>query len=227
MQLGREWNQLQGVEKATDYFLDVWNIVDLQGLLLSAFVNFAIIIHRFGGDLCSMTLLRVLAAFASFFLLVKLYDWLRLFQNTAFYMELIKATLEDIGAFMILFVTAIFVFAAPMMILSLNVKAPEGEEDDSQGIILSISSFFMTQYLSAIGEYEYDSYDGRTLDKLCRLLFLVSTFFVQITMLNMLIAIMGDTYNYVSAKRETSATKTKLNLVSEKPITLTNFGWKE
>ena len=46
-------------------------------------------------------------------------------------------------------------------------------------------------------------------------------------MLNMLIAIMGDSYTKVSQKREISATKTKLSLVSQKPLNLSSIDSKK
>ena len=126
----------------------------------------------------------------------------------------------DIRAFMILFGTAILVFGAPMMIINLNIDSVPGPTDDDSGFIGSMIGQAMQQYLQAIGEYEFDSYEDRPLTSICQTIFLLSTFFVQITMLNMLIAIMGDTYGNVSQKKEISATRTKLQLVSEKPINL-------
>ena len=52
------------------------------------------------------------------------------------------------------------------------------------------------------------------------LLFFISTFYVQITMLNMLIALMNDTYSKVSSQKEISSMKTKIKLISEKPFSL-------
>jgi len=58
------------------YFWDLWNFVDLSSLLLSLIVTANIISHT---NWFSMEVLRVMGAGASFFLLIKLYDWLRLF----------------------------------------------------------------------------------------------------------------------------------------------------
>jgi len=53
-------------------------------------------------------------------------------------MELIKGTLKDIGAFMILFLSAIFVFGVPMLIVNLNTVTPHPEsDDDEKGFIMS------------------------------------------------------------------------------------------
>ena len=58
------------------YFWDLWNFVDLSSLLLSLIVTANIISHT---NWFSMNVLRVMGAVASFFLQIKLYDWLRLF----------------------------------------------------------------------------------------------------------------------------------------------------
>mmetsp|Transcript_27105 Transcript_27105/g.31818 ORF Transcript_27105/g.31818 Transcript_27105/m.31818 type:complete len:109 (+) Transcript_27105:1160-1486(+) len=79
----------------------------------------------------------------------------------------------------------------------------------------------MDQYLLAIGEYAVDDFSDRPLTWLCFILFILATFFIQVTMLNMLIAIMADTFSNVYQKKEVRATKTKLEFVSDKPTNLT------
>ena len=49
----------------------------------------------------------------------------------------------------------------------------------------------------SIGEYQIDGFDGPQ-EILCYMLFFLATFFSQITALNLLIAIMTDTYAKVS-----------------------------
>jgi hypothetical protein len=53
------------------------------------------------------------------------------------------------------------------------------------------------------------------------LLFIMATFFTQITMLNMLIAVMGNVFDEVEEIKELSAVKTKLNLLADMAPTLT------
>lgn len=55
--------------------------------------------------------------------MVKLFDWLRLFEDTAFYILLVSETMADIKAFMILLVIAMLMFGLPTMMLSLNTDA--------------------------------------------------------------------------------------------------------
>ena len=53
-------------------------------------------------------------------LVVKLYDWLRLFENTASYILLTETTIYDIRIFLILIVFSLMVFGVPMVILNLS-----------------------------------------------------------------------------------------------------------
>lgn len=59
-----------------DYFCSVQNMFDVTGLLL---VLFVIVMSGIRSDYVSIQAIRVIAAFASMFTLMKLFDWLRLF----------------------------------------------------------------------------------------------------------------------------------------------------
>ena len=47
------------------------------------------------------------------------------------------------------------------------------------------------------------------------LLFIAATLFTQVTMLNMLIAIMGDTFDKVTENRDIEATRTKIQFIAQ------------
>jgi len=64
--------------------------------------------------------LRPVASIASCALLLKVFDWLRLFEPTAFYILLMQETIRDIRWFLILILTALATFGVPMIILNLN-----------------------------------------------------------------------------------------------------------
>ena len=55
----------------------------------------------------------------------------------------------------------------------------------------------------SLGEFTIDNFDGEPQVYLCYIFFLCATFFTQITFLNMLIALMGDTYGKVMEAQET------------------------
>ena len=58
-----------------------------------------------------------IGAIDGFVMVAKLFDWLRIFDNTAFYILLIKKTIIGIIPFMILFVVSIGMSALPHRIL--------------------------------------------------------------------------------------------------------------
>ena len=67
----------------------------------------------------------------------------------------------------------------------------------------------------ALGEFDTANYLDHPNTMLCFLLFLLATIFTQITMLNMLIAIMSDTFDKVTQHRDIHARKTKLELMGD------------
>ena len=68
----------------------------------------------------SIETMRILASIAGCQLLIKFYDWLRLFDGTAFYITLIEITLSDVAAFLILFIMALLIFGVPLTLLDAN-----------------------------------------------------------------------------------------------------------
>ena len=70
--------------------------------------------------LISLETLRIMAAIATFSMILKMYDWMRLFEATSFYILLIGETMNDIAAFMLLLGIALTMFGVPMMMLDLN-----------------------------------------------------------------------------------------------------------
>ena len=62
----------------------------------------------------------------------------------------------------------------------------------------------------SLGEFSTDNYGEDAKDSLVWIVFILTTFITQITFLNMLIAIMGDTFARVSEVKEQSALQEKI-----------------
>ena len=97
----------------------------MTGLLLTLFVIVCGVNEP--DSLVDKESLRVVSAFTSLCILMKTFDWLRLFEGTAFYVQLVQATIKDIAAFMILLVLSLLIFGFPMGFLTLNSKLAEDE----------------------------------------------------------------------------------------------------
>ncbi len=50
--------------------------------------------------------------------MIKLFDWLRLFEETAKYISLLEETINDTFSFLVLIIVALSMFGVPMVILN-------------------------------------------------------------------------------------------------------------
>jgi hypothetical protein len=198
-----------------DYFTDPWNINEMISL---SFILFILITAISPEPLVALETLRPIAAIASCTLMIKVFDWLRLFEGTAFYILLVQETLKDIQAFMILLIAALMMFGVPMLMLNLN--RAEGDELISSSFRFWGLNLLLNQYLLALGEFNMDNFDDKPQSVLCYIFFILATFITQLTMLNMLIAIMGDTFERITENKEVNSTMTKLELMSDLGATL-------
>ena len=130
---------------------------------------------------------------------------------------LIFATINDIGYFMVLFMVSLVMFAFPLTILN-NIN----QQADENPLIGDLTGFgpadgILKQYeevLSGFGTISFAETQPM-MSVLTIIIFICATFFTQITMLNMLIAIMGDTFERISENRPLFATRTKLSLLAD------------
>jgi len=158
--------------------------------------------------------LRIAASIAVLVMWMKLFYWMRLFGPTAFFIRMIEETIYDIRTFAIMFIFCVMSFANGLYVLNYG-RSAEGEDD------LFVSAFgigmldaIIDQYMLGLGEFGTDNFKGKG-KFLAWIYFLLATFITQITFLNMLIAIMGDTFDRVSEAREQSALKEKINILSD------------
>lgn len=144
--------------------------------------------------------MRQLGAIAVLLLWFKTMFWLRLFDTTAQYVSLVSRTLRDITSFMIILIIVLFALGTSLYLLQVNrIYSWTSEEDLLLPFNSNDSLFYSTmlyQYYIALGDFGDMnlSEDSRLGQSLATILFVVTTFLSQITILNMLIAIMGDTF---------------------------------
>ena len=77
---------------------------------------------------------------------------------------------------------------------------------------------FISLYELGLGEFQVESYResrGHNQSFLIYTLFVISTFLIQITFLNMLIAIMGDTFDRATEEKDNNARLTKLSIMGD------------
>lgn len=73
----------------------------------------------------------------------------------------------------------------------------------------------MNQYLLGLGEFLYDNFENSPNRILIWIFFISATFLINITFLNMLIAIMGDTFARVTENKEQEALKERTQMYAD------------
>ena len=134
-------------------------------------------------------------ALAMFFMWIKAFYWMRLFSMFSNYVRLIRATLWDIKFFMILYFFILLTFANALIILNTGRLESKKLYDDI--FSFRVLDAFFNIYLLSLGEFATDNFEGKQQDMMAWFIFFASTFITQITFLNMLIAVMSDTYDQV------------------------------
>ena len=125
-------------------YFNIWNLFDLTSLASSIFVTFKIYTSS---NWFSIESLRVIAAIASSNLIFKLYDWMRLWTGTAFFIELLFRSIKEMKIFVGMLIISLFAFGTPMLMISHNW------EDDSPSDTRLVSKAFWRAWLIMLGEF--------------------------------------------------------------------------
>jgi len=127
-----------------------------------------------------------------------MFYWMRLFSLTAYYVKLITQTVIDCGPFLLMVAIIVAAFANFYYLINLNMVGTGNEyitAYTNHGFIDAI----INSYFVSLGEFSYDSYgEGVGFEKwFIWAIFLMETFLGCVVFMNMLIAIMGDTFGAV------------------------------
>ena len=190
--------------------MDYWNMNDLTYLILNLVVMFMNLVDHDG----TLETQRTLASVSVCFLWFKVFDWLRLFDSTAFFIALVVETLSSIRAFLIIMVVWYMMFGSAIYILDMSLPAEQSIMPEVSN--LWVLDAFQNQYELSLGEYQLESYEEAESRRLMLyVLFFASTFLIQIMFLNMLIAIMGDAFDQATESRDNNATITKVRIMGD------------
>ena len=144
----------------------------------------------------------------------KLFYWMRLFTPTAFFMNLLAQTFQDILEFMIMLILIITTFTNMMYILNQKRILEGGARLYGDDLENEMMNAWLTQFRLGLGDFNTDGFKGENAWYLWGI-FIVAVVVIQITFLNMLIAIMGNTFDKVIEKKQISSLKEKINILND------------
>ena len=166
---------------------DFWNMIDLGRCCLNFYYSIGKILFLQSAVYKAGTedvpeYYDYLLAILTFLVWFRILSLLRLFQKTRALIRLILEVCKDMYAFVIVLTIALVGFAITYGILL------DGEESKN------FSSQINHTFLLMNGDFNYDDYT-----KPLWVMFVIATVFMPLIMLNLLIAIMGDTFERVNS----------------------------
>ena len=112
----RQFGNKMGLKNNLKYLKDFWNFNDLIHLGITLI---SIISNVTEEPMLHVKYSVVLAAVGSLCICIKFFDWLRLFDKTSVYINLIGMTILEVQYFFILLVASMLMFGFPLLMLNL------------------------------------------------------------------------------------------------------------
>ena len=137
----------------------------------------------------------------------RLFYLLRVFSETAYLISMIQAIILDMKYFVLALVIAILAFANTFWILG-----RAGDEGNFAG--KSIFDAFIFSYKMGLGDFNTDGFNTKHEDLIWALWFL-NTLIILIILLNLVIAIMGDTFDRVQETQEATMLQEFASIIRE------------
>lgn len=186
------------------YFASFWNLIDLFTIITSLVV---IILDSIPA--VSYEAWIPWAAISLLFLWLKLFYFGRVFTSTAALIRMIIEITFDMRYFLVLMLVAVAGFANSFYILARN-----DTEADPVFTGNSYGEAFLYSYRTGMGDFSVDGFEFRDLILTYSLWFL-NTLIILIVFLNMLLAIMGDTFDRVQETVENNMIRELVGMMVE------------
>jgi len=203
---------LEAVEFRSDmggYFVNIRNYVDLCSLVLNALYVF----FQLTGSMEQKTL-NIMAAFAVFLLYMKLFYWMKLFKPYSAFIRVITEIGKDIRVFSIMLLICLACFANVLMLMQHNRGDGDDEVIFEELVGFAPADALIHSYLTGLGDFGSDNYSEGD-KKTVWFMFVVATILVQLVFMNMLIAIMGESFGRVTAMAQQSTYKELANMMND------------
>jgi Ion transport protein len=183
------------------YIFSFWNILDLTSLAAcAAFVFFEY------SQMISETNNNILGAGAVLLLWVKLFNWLRIFKSFSAFIRMVSEIVKDIRVFSVMLVLCLTAFANCIIVLNNNRKLTGQDSIFTSYVGWGPADALIHAYLTGLGDNNYDTYSSDDAIAVW-ILFLGATIIVQLIFMNMLIALMGESFGRISGILEQSTMK--------------------
>ena len=154
---------------------------------------------------------RVLGSTCIFLLWVKCFYFLRIFAPTAAFIRMITEVCKDMTIFSFIYLLGILTFANAYFMLLGGQTDHEDTSVAREGWIYSL----IYVYKMGLGDINTLVFEGHDHEPTLWFYYLLSTVMLSVILLNLLISIMGDTFDKVQERREQAKLKEISSLIYE------------
>jgi hypothetical protein len=194
---------IQFVQNPGEYIQSFWNLFDC----LSIIFNYILIICALSD--ANFDSSNAIAVIAIFLMWARLFYLLRVFSYTSYLVNMIICILRSMMLFMFAFILSAIAFGNCLYILGRSSVGENFTGDD-------IWKSFIYSYNFALGNLGGVSTFGNSQDEwLVWLVFVVMTVFTNIIMLNLVIAIITETFDQVQETQDTTKLRDFANIMRE------------
>ena len=130
-------------------------------------------------------------------------------------------TIMGVRSFFVILLVWYMTFGTAFYFVNMNAQVENANlaDDDQASFVPNINPLWVVDAASAmyelsLGEFRLEDYEKSTNTELLYLLFWVSTFFLMVVFLNMLIANMGDTFEQATNEKDKNARMTEIAKIS-------------
>ncbi|GMH77433.1 hypothetical protein TrST_g9197 [Triparma strigata] len=223
------WHELKQLHHTSlrEHFDDIWNLLDFTSLGLMFLAYMFRVLYWF--DYVGNTYTTVLLSFALPLTWLNMLYFLQGFDESGRLVRMILGIVQGTKFFLLILVVCMVGFAAGFFVLYENQSPEVLQQGDSRVEHISPTMSIFSSYTLMLGEFEVTDFPNTSFGEFVSaiILFCVFTFFINIIMLNLLIAIMGDIFDKVqeSATAEFLFARTQIILEFEEMLKNNNAEW--
>jgi len=200
---------IQIKSRGISYFTDVWNLIDLASLAINATYVFGEVSNAIHPDL-----LQVIGSVALLMMWFKLFYWMRLFKPFSAFIRMISEIIRDIQVFLVMLLIALGAFANIIFVLNQNRVHDEQPPIYEPLIGVPPIDAMIHAYLTGLGDFGKDNYSEDNA-RVVWIMFILATIIVQLIFMNLLIAIMGESFSRITAIMQQSTLKEVCSIMQD------------
>jgi len=182
-------------ESSWRYFIDPWNVIDMTSLCLNfSFISMFFICVVYDRIFFSREEILSIGSWGMFFMWFKVFYWFRLFPSYAYYVRLIIKTIYDFSKFMTLVLVILISFGNFVYVADETMSGTKHSYAVEFFGIKTLDAVVSLYMMGALQNFSVDQYSVGYEKQSMMTVWILATFIVSVIFMNMLIAIMSNTF---------------------------------